>query len=559
MGLLRTVFLLGFLCCALGIGAQEIPDSLVSEDNVYRYMFSDTRKAEAIMAALRERGDMEKWELDFVEGDLYYNTGRNYKALSFYVPVLESRKAHEDIKLNMDILHRLISCYDFVHNSHRRSQCIDMLMQQAEKAHDEAMRAVALFNLGKSQYEEGKKDEGYKNMEAAAQLMDRTTYKNKYDNLRYHYNTLLDCYERDQRAEDAMRTVERLDGVVDATTGSEKTMDGLALKERKALMGHRAIVLDMMGYDAAAEECYKRFLEMGQPADKETFVIMPYLFRHKLYDEVFRIAYQRAASLRAEGDTVNYHYATVLVNLGKACYDMGDYRRSADYYSRLADLNDSIKMCEQSGMSHELVDIYEGMEREREFHNHRVMDMTLVGVVLAVTVVLLGILVYTRRLRHRNAKLVRVVEAGIGYRDELNRERAANVELRGQLATLNAHDDGDSVVDEDKARFEMMCHEMVDNEYYLRPGISKKDVQELTQYPVSQMGAAFKKYAGMSFVAYVNKLRMEHAAKLLIENPDYTVEAIAQMCGVESRQHFHRLFADYYGITPTAFREVKKV
>ncbi|WP_244436456.1 helix-turn-helix domain-containing protein, partial [Bacteroides timonensis] len=50
---------------------------------------------------------------------------------------------------------------------------------------------------------------------------------------------------------------------------------------------------------------------------------------------------------------------------------------------------------------------------------------------------------------------------------------------------------------------------------------------------------------GLKFPQYINKLKLEYAAKLLQEQPDYSVDAIAKMCGIDSRQHFHRLFSEY--------------
>lgn len=88
------------LCCIMGVAkgesSQTLPDSVVTEDNVYRYMFSDTKKAEAIMEALRERKKMSGWELDYIEGDLWFNTGRYFRALKYYTRVLESDQAKKD-------------------------------------------------------------------------------------------------------------------------------------------------------------------------------------------------------------------------------------------------------------------------------------------------------------------------------------------------------------------------------------------------------------------------------------------------------------------------------
>jgi AraC-like DNA-binding protein len=47
---------------------------------------------------------------------------------------------------------------------------------------------------------------------------------------------------------------------------------------------------------------------------------------------------------------------------------------------------------------------------------------------------------------------------------------------------------------------------------------------------------------------------MERASKMLIENPDFTIESIATDCGMPVAQTFYRLFMAQFGVTPTEYR-----
>lgn len=65
-------------------------------------------------------------------------------------------------------------------------------------------------------------------------------------------------------------------------------------------------------------------------------------------------------------------------------------------------------------------------------------------------------------------------------------------------------------------------------------------------------------HLGRTFPALVNQYRVNEAIRLL-GNPstqNYTIEAIAQMCGYNNRQVFHNAFKKETGLTPVAFREV---
>ena len=56
-------------------------------------------------------------------------------------------------------------------------------------------------------------------------------------------------------------------------------------------------------------------------------------------------------------------------------------------------------------------------------------------------------------------------------------------------------------------------------------------------------------------MVYVNHLRLEKTKEMLVNNPEYTVETIAEKCGFNLRT-FHRLFINQYRMTPTQYRKV---
>ena len=62
-----------------------------------------------------------------------------------------------------------------------------------------------------------------------------------------------------------------------------------------------------------------------------------------------------------------------------------------------------------------------------------------------------------------------------------------------------------------------------------------------------------RRHLGLSPSAYVNRIRMAHAARLLREG-DLKVDDIARDCGIRNLSHFHRLFRAHYGTTPGSYR-----
>lgn len=65
-----------------------------------------------------------------------------------------------------------------------------------------------------------------------------------------------------------------------------------------------------------------------------------------------------------------------------------------------------------------------------------------------------------------------------------------------------------------------------------------------------------KKELGLTFTAYLNKLRLAAAARLLSENEDVNVAKIAYSVGYNNVTYFNKLFKNEYGCTPKIFRDV---
>ena len=62
-----------------------------------------------------------------------------------------------------------------------------------------------------------------------------------------------------------------------------------------------------------------------------------------------------------------------------------------------------------------------------------------------------------------------------------------------------------------------------------------------------------REYLGVTPSEYVNRIRMEHAARLLVGTDDSIVE-ISGDCGLENQSHFYRLFRQHFGMTPREYR-----
>lgn len=551
---------------------ETLPDSLLTDDYVYEYTFSDFDKAVQIMKELRRRDSYSQFRLDVTEGDLYFNTGRYLQALKYYKRVMESDTVRNSDKTYMEQVHRMISCYDCLHDEAKKARYVRLLLQRAEQCGNMEMKSVALFNMGKMVYYQEDKPRGYEMIKEAISLMKRTDYTYKYDNLRYDYNSLFIMQQRDKHYEDALQTLEELEKVVTEATSGEPGIGNLAEKERKTLYAHRAVVFSRLGRISEADEAYRAWKAVGEAYTKDDYLIIPYLMDRKRYDKVIEMYTPREAFLYANKDTINYHMMTVKRSLAKAYEGKGNYKLASRYYEALAILTDSLKAREQQSSAIELATVYETHEREAELQEQK-EQVKMRGVLLAASGVVLVILLvlfvlnvrHTRIIRRKNTAMVTTIGDLLNYKDELDKMKEKMREAAGDPTedACPAECEEKETTDPKEEEKNRMLFEELDSvvtrgKLFLNPDLSRDDFVKLTGLNKNKVGKILQQNTGLSTTGYINKKRLEYAVKLLKNSPDNTIQNVADACGLPNVPTFNRLFRSKFGMTPSEYRKLHK-
>lgn len=83
--------------------------------------------------------------------------------------------------------------------------------------------------------------------------------------------------------------------------------------------------------------------------------------------------------------------------------------------------------------------------------------------------------------------------------------------------------------------------------------ISLQDMTKISGLSVSYFGSSFRQHTGYGFVDYLNRIRLEHAKKML-QNTKLKIYQIAQHVGYQNSFYFNRLFKKVEGMTPVEYR-----
>ena len=135
--------------------------------------------------------------------------------------------------------------------------------------------------------------------------------------------------------------------------------------------------------------------------------------------------------------------------------------------------------------------------------------------------------------------MVRFIEEKLHLMQMANREKVENKD--------NA---------EDQALFEHIDNTIREQQLFLQPDFSRDSLCQMLNINKTQCSSVIKTYANSSFPTYINRLRLNHAIELMKRYPQYSIEAIANECGME-RANFHRRFVEEFGITPSEYKKTK--
>jgi AraC-like DNA-binding protein len=91
---------------------------------------------------------------------------------------------------------------------------------------------------------------------------------------------------------------------------------------------------------------------------------------------------------------------------------------------------------------------------------------------------------------------------------------------------------------------------------YQDPELSMDSASKQLGMNKTKINEILKQEVGLTFNAYLNKLRLTEAARLLSENSAANVGEAAHLVGYNNVSYFNRLFKSEYGCTPKAFKNL---
>ena len=150
-----------------------------------------------------------------------------------------------------------------------------------------------------------------------------------------------------------------------------------------------------------------------------------------------------------------------------------------------------------------------------------------------------------RSLKRKNRLLAQQIAKTVNYR------RMYWEEKRTQEPT--AAPDLNKATEEEF--FNYLNEVIIREKLFLDPAFGRQAIMDRFQLSKERVGAIFSKGSEHTRLnSYIQQLRLNYAAKLLVEQPNKSVVNIAEECGFSSHTYFSGCFHQYFDMSPSDFR-----
>ena len=543
MHVLIAVLLLLIGTSASAADFEPLPDSMLSYVKARDIFYTDTETAHRIIQTMRERKMEPEWMLDMYEGNLYYMGRLFLHARHCHKKALQDKALDNNPQAKIRLLRHLMDDCDNLRLKKEVLETYLKLDELAGKYNDITYMALARFVRGKNKNSQGDKEEGYKMCLEAVEMMKKSDFQFRNKELTTFYAFLARMYRADGRYEEALRMSEAQEQSIlgDTALHNEQARQ----RTLRRLYAIRASILAEQGRNNEADSAYELCKATGVKDPIVSRDLTVFLMERGQYADALDVLDYVENTLRMDGDTVCPAFRRVCCYKAEALMGLGDYEGAARCYTLAAAMSDSINMRESRLLAESTIDLLE--------HKYNLAQrkwwMTM-AIVSAIVLLLFSImlLIYNRIISHRNKTMSATLNKMLYYRQKaLQKEDKKSDETDKNTASdVNA---------QDQALFRDIDRRITEEELFLDPGFGRDDLVRLTGLDKNRLPAFIQQFAGTNIPGYINAKRMEYAADMMRQHPDYTLNAISEACGIMSPATFIRNFKAAFGMAPSDFRK----
>ena len=192
----------------------------------------------------------------------------------------------------------------------------------------------------------------------------------------------------------------------------------------------------------------------------------------------------------------------------------------------------------------------------------------IIVILIVIVIALIGFGCYSvhhnREVSQRNEQLRRILAALDDYRAHVGDGVLAQASNQGRMLSLDEQEENqanaesmegkEAQKDDDQSFFVKMDARINKEKPFTDPNFDHAALVAFMEVTLETFCKLVPRYTDPDrTLDYINSLRAEYAAKMLIEHSDYSIDDIATKCGFRNTAAFNKAFKFSFGITPTDY------
>ena len=532
-----------------------------NNDYIKEICVSQPGRALAMLDTAEQKGYMHPIDIYALRSMIYNNVMMEYgKAADWAMKALHHKDISQFPDKEESLLNMATSEYCSIGEYASCLRVADHGLDVAYKRGNDHLAAQLLLTIGLVHNEVGNVGHALSSFDKSIGTFRTLAEKNPTWDTYYEYlsalgqqtSVLLDCkhykeiFDLRPAYEQALR---RMQSMQQNIVGADDAINA-------AFYSIYAIAYEESGDHAAGEAMFNQLmLTRAAQTDQGSTYVVPYLLlRHRWAEALRRLDGEEKQYLAAGHDTIDFYFShTLLMNKTRAYQALGQYKEAITCGMRAYALSDSLQQRihneNAAWLSERFGNKMLALHIEKQKKQLRTSKTVIIGsttALLILVLLMIRIVRDNRLIRKKNRAASQLISELSAYKTQL-------YQLMGQK---NGHTDAAATSDDaaDREAFLRVEKCIVDDRLFLRPKLTRDEAADHAGISRIRFATLFSHYANVTFAAYINDLRLNYAAQLLMTRPNYSVEAIAQECGIPVRQTFYRLFSKKYGITPAEYR-----
>ena len=569
-------------------------DSVYTAEYIQKISFEEPEKALALLDTAEERRLFTPFEINGLRCLVNHNGLSRYRTALFY-----ARKAYADpeAREHPDKLLSLLSYMaedshtngDYAASVRYCTEGLELAKEQGSKTYEADFHVT----WAKTLMLMAQHGEAFRHFDIGIGILEEEARKDAsyhaWDELFYSVGLKLSALYEIDRNEEAYDMFPQMEEALKGLEASKDAPDGLAELRQAELLALICPVAYATGRKAEGEAIYRR-LEANPVASTPDgeYIRIPGLVAAGRFDEALRYVHREKKLLQANTDTVNWDYVNPhLQSELEAWQGKGDVREVARVQAVMLALTDTLRQRERTEDALEWSAVYESEEKDariKEEQQENRLAWTVacfVGVLLVISGGFIGTIARKKReISLKNDTLTASLNEMTGFRKAFFRKQEEVIALQEQVKQLasrlpmgektgtrtetadsgtepttvaDAQPERDNAAN-DRRLFDRIQYEIEKRELFLLKDFDKEAFAKEMNISLRKLGRLFTVFAKKPLSDYLHDLRLSYALTLLHDHPSWTIDAVAEKCGLSLRT-FHRLFTKKFSMTPQAYRE----